>query len=336
MPRPPRRIMPRRRPSMRSLRWVLVSLTVTGILAGPVPTAGAAFPGTEGRIAFVRKGDIWTMEPDGSDQVRLTWNGSNGNPMWSPDGSRIAFDRWTSADGLDLWVMNADGSAKYRVTKRSSDESDPAWSPTGRRLAFVSDRRGRRELFTIGAMAPFGHPRRLTDAYALEDPWIDHMGDFAPAWSPLGDAIAFTRVIVDDPGSFYGWAYVLRIVDPGTKAVTEVAAGIDGPVCPAWSPYGRRLAVQDSYLDYDHDPLTNNVWTMLPDGSSRVQVTHFAEPYTPGAGCPAWSPDAGRRIVVAAAPTETSEWDIYLAPSGGQTDPLKIATNGTAPDWQPI
>jgi Tol biopolymer transport system component len=78
--------------------------------------------GSDGRIAFVREGDIYVMMEDGRDVTRLTDDGQSFAPAWSPDAQKIAFvssrdaecGRWfldqppfcTNA----LYVMDADGS----------------------------------------------------------------------------------------------------------------------------------------------------------------------------------------------------------------------------------
>ena len=76
--------------------YVLVGVCVI-LAAGASPALGA-FPGKNGKIAFVsnRDGgddDIWTMNPDGSDLVNLTpgSTGSDGVPNWSADGRKIVF-----------------------------------------------------------------------------------------------------------------------------------------------------------------------------------------------------------------------------------------------------
>jgi TolB protein len=76
---------------------------------------------------------------DGSNPTNLTNLPSSGenNAAWSPDGSMIAY---TSQDDGDIWVMNADGSNKMRLTTDSAWDDDAAWSPDGTMIAFTSER----------------------------------------------------------------------------------------------------------------------------------------------------------------------------------------------------
>ena len=72
----------------------------------------------------------------------LTSDARSSSPTWSPDGSRIAFirrDKSATHDGLkplDLFVMNADGSNRTRLTDTRRDEHAPNWSPDGTSIVF--------------------------------------------------------------------------------------------------------------------------------------------------------------------------------------------------------
>ena len=59
------------------------------------------------------------------------------DPIWSPDGSRIAFER-TTASGRGIWIMAADGSGLTRLTNppRPDRDHSVAWSPDGSSLLF--------------------------------------------------------------------------------------------------------------------------------------------------------------------------------------------------------
>lgn len=59
---------------------------------------------------------------------------SSSSPRWSPDGKRIAF-----TTGGQIWLMDADGSDKKKLSNISSGASNPVWSPDGKWIAFNSD-----------------------------------------------------------------------------------------------------------------------------------------------------------------------------------------------------
>jgi Tol biopolymer transport system component len=67
------------------------------------------------------------MKPDGTDVLRLTTTGYDFDPVWSVDGTRIAFT--STRDGNDeIYVMNADGSGVVRVTQDPANDNEPDWS----------------------------------------------------------------------------------------------------------------------------------------------------------------------------------------------------------------
>ena len=81
------------------------------------------------RIAYVKGDDIFVMNADGSGQARLTDHpASDRYPHWSPDGSKIVFD--TNRDGnYEIYVMNPDGSDQVNLTNSAESEWWPTWAP---------------------------------------------------------------------------------------------------------------------------------------------------------------------------------------------------------------
>ena len=132
----------------------------------------------------------YLVRTDGSGARRLPYFPLTGwsRAVWSPDGTRIAFaakspgqpPTSTSPSHSDIYVMNADGSGKRRLTHDARSNAEPAWSPDGRRIAFKSSRDGNSEIYVMNADG--SGKRNLTRNPAQ---------DGRPSWSPDGRRIAF-------------------------------------------------------------------------------------------------------------------------------------------------
>jgi TolB protein len=123
---------------------------------------------------------LYLVHPDGSGLVRLTQTPSyDGDAVWSPDGSRIAFvsDRGGTSD---VWVMNPDGSGQTRLTQSSGGDDRPSWSPDGRQIAFSRGGDEEKDAGVFVMDADGSHQRRLIAGEGRE-----------PAWSADGRWLAF-------------------------------------------------------------------------------------------------------------------------------------------------
>jgi len=87
-------------------------------------------------------GHLYSLPVDGSGgATRLTDVGGNADPVFSPDGTQIAFRREAGGESR-IYVMADDGSAEQPVTSRDGVDQDPTWSPDGQSIAFKSNRPG--------------------------------------------------------------------------------------------------------------------------------------------------------------------------------------------------
>jgi TolB protein len=94
--------------------------------------------------------EIFRVPAVGGDPTRLTTDAqTNGGPVESPDGARVAFNSSRDGRGFAIFVMNSDGSSPRRLTVRGVHDERPAWSPDGRWLAFESLRDGNTEIYKI-------------------------------------------------------------------------------------------------------------------------------------------------------------------------------------------
>jgi TolB protein len=165
------------------------------------------------------------MRPDGSRTRRLTRSPRNdARPSWSPDGSRIVFDRGAWGD---LYTIGVAGRGLRRLTSDPAQETDPAWSPDGRWIAYVRRERGTR-VHEIWLVRPDG-----SQAHALTRLGV---ASYSPAWSPDGRRVVFASNL-----AAYTWG-IYAVARDGTRLERLIQPVGEGSFEPAWSPDGTRLA----------------------------------------------------------------------------------------------
>jgi Tol biopolymer transport system component len=138
-------------------QWLLAiaGLAVVVALFAQVSPSRATGAGTNGSVLFTRSEDMWSMDPGGSGQFRLTDVRGTEVGAWSPDGRRLVLERRglevdAHSDQTDVFVMNADGSDEHPLTSDGASER-PSFSPDGRRIAFIRIVGGHRQVFVMNA-----------------------------------------------------------------------------------------------------------------------------------------------------------------------------------------
>ena len=125
---------------------------------------------------------------DGGNLRRLTPPGGPDelNPNWSPDGASIAFEvnRLFDVRQSDIWLMNADGSGKRRLTDTRFYETYPVFSPDGTRIAFAGDR-DNRNLSTGRLERGFEIYTMATDGSDVTRVTENRRAELFPDWQPL-------------------------------------------------------------------------------------------------------------------------------------------------------
>jgi Tol biopolymer transport system component len=313
------------------VRTILLCLAAVAVSGIAVTNASAAYPGANGKIAFVSgtpgSYDIYNMNPDGSGSIQLTSAaGDDLDPVWSPDGTKIAFASDREGE-FSIYVMAGDGSNVARVTT-TGPALFPTWSPDGTKLAFQGTRpfesATNADLWIVNEDGT-----GLTNVTQSDDSWEEY-----PAWSPDGSRIVFDA---DD-----GTDTEIFVMNADGSNRLQLTDNFDlfrppGDYLPAWSPDGSKIAFV-SERDIVVDPFTSAIspelYTMNADGSGQTRITTnvFLD------NEPAWSPD-GTSIVLT-----SDEGD-----AGGLGEIVRIAADGSGrtnltqtpavddlgADWQP-
>ncbi|HEY5640583.1 MAG TPA: hypothetical protein VIW01_11090, partial [Dehalococcoidia bacterium] len=126
--------------------------------------------------------DIYVTGADGTDLRRLTSDPApDAFPVWSPDGSRIAYYSEANEEGDgEVYVMDADGSNKRRLTSTKGIDLPYEWWPDGSRLLFGTNRRGNFDIYEMDADG--ANQDRLTTS---------SKDDFSPTRSADGARIVY-------------------------------------------------------------------------------------------------------------------------------------------------
>lgn len=127
------------------------------------------------------RSELWTMDIDGSNAKRFGCIDGQG-PDWSPDGKRIVYFHYREGLG-DIWLIDADGKNRKRLTNHPAEDWWPKWSPDGKYIAFQSRRDGNHEIYVMNDNGT--DLRRLT---------INGADDEEPSWSPDGLKIVFSSL----------------------------------------------------------------------------------------------------------------------------------------------
>ncbi len=279
----------------RQIGFALILALVT--LLGVGSPASATYPGRNGQIVFMRNDandhwQIWIADADLTNARQVAhFDGNAGWPVWSPDGSRIAFDGDladpdpTSDPYInDIYTIKPDGTGLRKLTDSVGYAGAAStWSPDGRLIAFEADRGDYPAQAGIYVMnARDGSNRhRITSL----SPGVDWDG--APRFSPDGKHLAFTRFTSEGSA-----VHTIRLDGTGLQRLTpwDVNAG-DAD----WSPDGMQLVFEANPTGFPR----GSAWVVGADGRHLKNLT--PEPTIEGVGDgyadPVFSPD-GRTILV--------------------------------------
>ena len=177
------------------------------------------FFGTEGEY----QGDIWTVSVEDGALIQITDDPIfEGNPLWSPDGETITYNKSRS----EIWAVSPEGRKPRKIIDVGRG-SPVSWSPDGNWIVF-------------SAPGFKYHLFRLADKKVFDIDAPDEVGDFF-SWSPDGKNLLFYR-------SSYEYSCVLRVVSTSGGPSFELGRELKlWPYVHHWSPDNKMIITTGGY-----------------------------------------------------------------------------------------
>lgn len=205
--------------------------------------------------------EIYTIGVNGGNPTRLTTNTyMDVYPIWSPDGSRIAYLSWPSTY-LSVWLMNANGTNQRLLYGGSDHSGDIDW--TGSKIVYTFGSR----LWTMDSSGTGSDTLTYPAGAGTWGTVNLPIGDYDPRWNPAGTKVVFERL--EDPNVEHG-AYNFFTVNADGSSETRLTSTSCAQGLAAWSHSGTRIIYLVSAIagagKYD-------MYMMNADGSDNRDIT---------------------------------------------------------------
>lgn len=226
-------------------------------------------------IRFAAGSDVSVCDSLPSNFVTARYALTNTSAPDSVAPGALVFSSRGIQDHQEIRLLDLSTGKATNLTPVSSDNGYPSWSPDGRKLAFVSNRDGHWQIYS---MDRDGTSQRNLSNNSFDDGYID--------WSPDGTCIVFASTR-DGNREIY-------LMSADGLHQRRLTNNLAEDVHPVFSPDGKRIAFASERSDIPGRTSNRQIYLMNTDGSHVVQLT-FTTGYN---DYPAWAPD-GSQIAIA-------------------------------------
>jgi len=206
-----------------------------------VPEVGSQELKNTKKIAFERCGYIFVADPDGKNEKRLTDSGCDFRPVFSPDGTKIAFQSRRDKN-FEIYVMDCDGKNQIRLTKNDAADVSPSWSPDGKGISFASDREKNKNgrnfdvfITTPDESGSWDSEHKIEWNVTQMSSWWDA----SPSWLVSQDGKGEPKIVFESNRSGKFEIYIVQANGRNLIQLTEGATYNSSPSC---SPDGKKIA----------------------------------------------------------------------------------------------
>lgn len=228
-------------------------------------------------------GNLWVLDLASGQNRQITFEKDPalimGVPVWSPDGSRIAYARQffgQTNKAVAYWSVRPDGSENKQFLAKASWLT---WSPDGRWVYYVDMGDG-----------PGGSGGRILKTSTADSTTVEVRNEVAngPAISADGSTLYYAKLLEPVNGL---WDYEIRDAHPDS-APSRLLASISGHRVPAWQGLHSVLSPDGKWLALTlNDIFGTNLWLLSTTDGKMHPVTDFGDRRTFIARRVAWSPD---------------------------------------------
>ena len=219
----------------------------------------------------------------------------------------------------DIWLANADGTGRRRLTSGPAVDWQPLWSPDGTKLVYWTaiDQNHPRQLVLQDMKDPSSSGPSVVGA-------ADNSADGRVSWSPDSRRLAYS-----DAAGGVSW---IEVVNLDSRIPVEIGPPRGNNADPAWSPDGRLIA----FLGHRSD-VGRGLYVMAPDGTNVRRISTLTSRGN-GFLVPVWSPD-GKRLAYASETggSDPFERDIWVVGLDGaaEVDISNDPGDESDPAWSP-